>query len=41
MSDPKILYTLVSYKKKILCENYEHKGDLTDYVRDKVFPVAV
>lgn len=41
MTDPKILYTVIAHKKKILCEYFEQYGDVIDYIRDNVLPVAI
>lgn len=40
MNDPKIIYTIVAYKNKILCDYCEKSGDLIDYIRDNVLPVT-
>lgn len=40
MSDPKILYTLIGYKNKILTDYYEKGGELVNYMRETIFPAT-
>ena len=40
MSDPKILYTLVGYKNKILTDYYEKGGELVNFMRETIFPAT-